>query len=158
FVGLTIAGVAKKRGVDVWQAFFDLVQEGGADVNPQSMDEAQKQEAMRAPFVMFDTDAPPTDPATVKSSHPRAFGTFPRILGKYVRGDKVIPLEDATRKMTSLPANRLGLRDRGRLSPGQAADIVVFDPATVADKATFTEPLQYPVGIDFVMVNGQLVV
>ena len=158
YVGLTIAGVAKKRGVDVWQAFFDLVQERGTDVNPQSMDEGQKQEAMRAPFVMFDTDAGPTNPAKVKSTHPRAFGTFPRILGKYVREDKVIPLEEAIRKMTSLPANRLGLHDRGRLSPGQAADIVVFNPATVADKATFTAPLQYPVGIDFVMVNGKLVV
>ena len=80
--------------------------------------------------------------------HPRNFGTFPRVLGRYVRELKVIPLEEAIRKMTSLPASILGLADRGAIKDGQWADLVIFDPATVADKATFEDPFQYPVGIE----------
>jgi N-acyl-D-aspartate/D-glutamate deacylase len=89
--------------------------------------------------------------------HPRNFGTFPRVLGRYVRELKVIPLEEAIRKMTSLPASILGLADRGAIKEGQWADLVIFDPATVADKATFEDPFQYPVGIDTVLVNGTVV-
>ncbi len=89
--------------------------------------------------------------------HPRNFGTFPRVLGKYVREEKVIPLEEAIRKMTSLPAAALNLPDRGSIAPGKWADLVIFDPATVADRATFEQPFQYPVGIDTVIVNGQVV-
>jgi N-acyl-D-amino-acid deacylase len=89
--------------------------------------------------------------------HPRNFGTFPRVLGRYVREEKVLPLAEAIRKMTSLPASILGLADRGTIAPGQAADLVLFDPVTVADRATFENPFQYPVGIDTVIVNGQVV-
>ena len=89
--------------------------------------------------------------------HPRNFGTFPRVLAKYVRDEKVISLEEAVRKMTSLPAATLGLPDRGTIAPGKWADLVIFDPATVADKATFEQPFQYPVGIDTVIVNGEVV-
>jgi N-acyl-D-amino-acid deacylase len=88
------------------------------------------------------------------SPHPRGAGSFPRVLGRYVRERKVMPLSTAIRKMTSMPAARVSLADRGRLAVGMAADVVVFDPARVADKATFDDPFQYPVGIAVVIVNG----
>ena len=88
------------------------------------------------------------------SPHPRGAGTFPRVLGRYVRERKVLSLAQAIRKMTSLPASRVRIMDRGRIAEGLAADIVVFDPATVADKATFDAPFQYPEGIRVVVVNG----
>ncbi len=90
--------------------------------------------------------------------HPRGYGNAVRLLGRYVRERKVISLEEAVRKMTSLPADHFGFADRGRLAPGQAADIVIFDPATVGDRATYQQPHQYPVGIDYVLVNGVAVV
>ena len=90
--------------------------------------------------------------------HPRNYGTFPRVLGEYVRVQKVITLETAVMKMTSMPAKRLGLADRGCIHEGCAADVTVFDPATIADKGTFTEPHQYPVGISYVFVNGSAIV
>jgi N-acyl-D-amino-acid deacylase len=157
-VGKSVKEVATMRKVDPWQAFFDLVQTGRISVAPQSMNEEQKYEAMRAEFVMFDCDAGPTNPATAPSAHPRAFGTFPRILAKYVRADKTISLENAVRKMSSLAANRLKLWDRGRVAPGFVADLVIFDPAKVQDLATFTKPLQQSVGIDYVFVSGQAVI
>ena len=89
--------------------------------------------------------------------HPRSFGTFPRVLGVYVRELKVLRLEDAVRTMTSLSAAKLGLRDRGQLRPGAWADIAVFDPERVTDHATYTEPFRYSTGVEYVVVNGQLV-
>jgi len=88
--------------------------------------------------------------------HPRGLGTFPRVLGRYVRERKALTLPQAINKMTALPASRIHLRDRGLIAPRMAADVVVFDPATVADTATFEEPFQYPVGIDAVIVNGAI--
>jgi N-acyl-D-amino-acid deacylase len=158
FAGLSVAGVAKKRGVDDWNTFFDLVMTDNVDVAPKSMDEEQKHLALRAPFVMIDVDSPPVNPATAPSAHPRAFGTFPRVLAKYVREDKVIPLEEAVRKMTSLPANTIRLYDRGRLAPGMWADIVIFDPAQIQDRATFEKPLQYSTGIEYMLVNGRVTI
>ena len=158
FVGLSIEEVAEKRGVDVWDAFFELVQTGSVGVVPQSMDEEQKHLGMRAPFVTFDNDAAPTNPAAVASSHPRAFGAFPRILAKYVRDENVISLEEAIRKLTSLPAEILKLHDRGRVEPGMVADLIVFDPETIQDRATFTQPLQYSEGVEYVVVSGELVI
>ncbi len=158
FVGLSVAGVAKRRGVDAWSAFFDLLEsQGDVDVAPESMDEEQKRLALRSPYVAIDNDQRPTDPAAVRSAHPRAFGTFPRILAKYVREEHVITLEEAVRKMSSLPANILGLHERGRIAPGMIADLVLFDPAKVQDHATFTKPLVYSTGIDDVIINGRLV-
>ena len=90
------------------------------------------------------------------SPHPRGYGTFPRVLGKYVREEKVLTLRDAIRKMTSLPASRMGLNDRGLLKEGYIADIAIFDPKTIIDKATFTDPHQFPVGIEYVIINGKL--
>ncbi|HUF46914.1 MAG TPA: amidohydrolase family protein [Vicinamibacterales bacterium] len=91
------------------------------------------------------------------SPHPRSYGTFARVLGRYVREQRVLPLEDAVRRMTSFPAARLGLGDRGLLRPGLSADLVVFDPATIADRATFQNPHQYAVGVSTVIVNGAIV-
>jgi N-acyl-D-aspartate/D-glutamate deacylase len=157
-VGLSIQGVAEKRGVDVWDAFFDLVQQGQTSTCPKSMNEEQKHLAMRAPFVCFDTDASPTNPEAVASAHPRAFGSFARVLAKYVREEQVIPLEEAIRKLTSLPAGILQLGNRGRIAPSMAADLLIFDPEKVRDTATFTEPLSYSEGFDVVLVNGQVVI
>ena len=91
------------------------------------------------------------------SPHPRNFGTFPRVLGVYVREKKLLTLEEAIRKMTSLNANKLGLRDRGLVREGLAADLCLFDPAKVIDHATYADPFQYNEGIEYVLVNGQLV-
>lgn len=153
FEGKSIAEIAKLRGVDEWTAFFDLVV-AGASVNPKSMNEEQKHAALRAEWVSLCTDAEPLDIRTASGAHPRAFGSFPRVLAKYVREDKVITLEAAIRKMSSLPANRLRLHDRGRIAPGMAADLVLFDPDEVQDTASFTQPLSFPRGLPYVIVNG----
>ena len=99
-----------------------------------------------------------TGPLAEGTPHPRAFGTFPRVLGHYVRERKVMPLETAIHKMTGQSAARLRLRDRGRIAPGLAADLVAFDPDRVADRATFETPQQYPSGIPYVWVAGRMVV
>jgi N-acyl-D-aspartate/D-glutamate deacylase len=161
--GLSVEQAAKRRAVGPWDLFFELIKQGDPFVSPKSMDEAQKHAALRAPFVSIDCDAAPINPANSaaslgQSSAPRAFGTFARILAKYVREERVISLEDAVRKMSSLPANSLKLFDRGRLSPGFRADVLVFDPAKVQDTATFSKPLSYSVGFDYVLVNGALVI
>jgi len=158
FEGKSIAEIAKLRGVEVWDTFFDLVQMDGVDVDPKSMNEEQKHEALRASFVSIDSDAEPMNPATSTFAHPRTFGTFPRILAKYVREDKVITLENAIREMTSLPANQLHLRNRGRIGVGMAADVVLFDPSKVRDTATYEKPMSYAEGMEYVLVNGQLAI
>jgi N-acyl-D-amino-acid deacylase len=158
FEGKSVQEIATIRNVDVWTTFFDLVQQGGVDVDPKSMDENQKQQALRSQFVSIGSDAEPQNPAISTYAHPRTFGTFPRILAKYVREENVITLETAVREMTSLPANQLKLRDRGRISPGMAADLVLFDPAKIQDTATFAKPLSYAQGIDYVVINGQLTI
>jgi len=112
---------------------------------------------MRHPAVMIGSDSSAISaegPLSLGKPHPRAFGTFVRVLGHYVRDAQTISLQEAVRKMTSLPAQKLGLYDRGLLRPGMKADIVVFDPETVADRATYTDPWQYPIGVRHVFVNG----
>lgn len=159
--GKSIAEAAKLLGRDEWEFVFDLVQlerGRGTSVAPETMNEEQKHQALRAPWMMIDTDTSPANPATTASTHPRAFGAFPRVLAKYVRGDGVISLEEAVRRMTSLAANRLGLMDRGRIAPGLAADLVIFDPEKIQDRATFTSPLLYAEGVDYLVVNGTLVI
>ena len=157
-INRSIAGAAEVLATDAWGAFFKLVQAGGVSVNPQSMNEEQKWQALAAEYVMIDTDASPVNPATSASSHPRAFGAFPRVIAKYVREDGVISLEDAIRRMTSLAARRLGLLDRGLIAPGMAADILVFDPDEIRDVAAFGDPMRYAEGIDYVFVNGTPVI
>ena len=158
-INRSVAEAAEMLGTDPWNAFFDLVQAGGVSVNPLSMNEEQKWAAFRAPFVMIDTDASPVNPASTASSHPRAFGAFPRVIAKYVREDRVITLEEAVRRMTSLAAHRLGLYDRGIVAPGMAADLVVFDPAELRDMAEFgSNAMRYAEGVDYLFVNGALVI
>jgi N-acyl-D-amino-acid deacylase len=158
FEGKSVQEIAALRNADVWDTFFYLVQQGGVDVDPKSMNEEQKQQALRAPFVSIGSDAEPMNPLTSTYAHPRTFGTFPRILAKYVREENVISPETAIREMTSLPANQLHLWNRGRIAPGLAADLVLFDPAKVADTATFEKPLSYSAGMEYVFINGQLAI
>jgi dihydroorotase/N-acyl-D-amino-acid deacylase len=125
------------------------------------MTEDDVRTALRHPLVSIDTDSEARaedGPLSQSKSHPRAWGTFPRILGKYVREEKLLTLEEAIRKMTSRPATRVGLDDRGILRPGMAADITVFDPETVRDVSTFEDPNHYSVGVRYVLVNGRAVV
>ncbi len=157
FEGKSVAAIAKLRATDPWTAFFDLVEQGNVSVNPLSMNEEQKHAALRAEWVSVCTDAPPTLP-TATGAHPRAFGSFPRLLSKYVREDRILTLEGAVRRMTSLPANTLRLYDRGRIALGLPADLVLFDPLRVRDTATFTNPLSLPEGLPYVIVNGKLAI
>ena len=131
--------------------------QGGAGAIYHVLDEGDVRRIMRHPQTMIASDGRLSRPGE-GHPHPRAYGTFPRVLGRYVRDEGVITLEQAIHKMSGMPAARLGLRDRGILRPGAYADLVVFDPATVADRATFEAPHQYPVGIEFVLVNGALAV
>lgn len=163
YQGKSIAEIAKIRGQDELETVFDLLIEengfGGGIYFLMSEENIAKK--MKLPWVSFCTDEDAYRPEGLmgeRNPHPRAYGTFPRILGKYVREDGVLTLEDAIRKMSGLPAGRLGLTDRGRIDIGMAADIVIFNPETIIDKATYTQPHQYPIGIDYVIVNGQIVV
>ena len=158
YEGKSLPEIARLRNSDNWTTFFDLVAAGGMSVNPKSMNEEQKHQALRAEFVSICTDAWPMNAATATSAHPRAFGAFPRVLAKYVREAKVITLENAVRRMTSLAANRLRLYDRGRIAPGMQADLLVFDPEAIQDQASFQKPVAYATGLDYVMVNGRLVI
>jgi dihydroorotase/N-acyl-D-amino-acid deacylase len=138
-------------------ALIDLVLAENARVGKItfSMSDANVAMQLAQPWVIIGSDAEAHDPAKAESmTHPRAYGTFARILGKYVREDHVLTLEDAVRKMTSATAVRLGIRDRGTLRSGMFADVVVFDPATIIDKATYERPHQLAVGVDVVLVNG----
>jgi N-acyl-D-amino-acid deacylase len=163
YEGKTIEEIAKAEGKDGYEALMDLVlaDRGNTGRVTFSMSEDDVRTALKHPLVSFCTDsgARATDgPLSREKSHPRAWGSATRILGRYVREEKLLPLEEAVRKMTSLPAGRVGLLDRGLLRPGMAADLVAFDPLTVRDRATFSEPAQYSEGVPFVAVNGQLVV
>ena len=158
-INRSVAGAADLLGTDPWNAFFDLVQAGGVSVNPRSMNEEQKWLALRAEYVMIDTDASPVNPGTEASAHPRAFGAFPRVISKYVREDSVLSLEDAVRRMSSMAAQRLGLHDRGLIAPGMAADVLIFDPDGIRDVADFgSEAMRYAEGVDYLFVNGELVI
>jgi dihydroorotase/N-acyl-D-amino-acid deacylase len=112
---------------------------------------------MKHPMTMIASDGRLSEPGK-GHPHPRAYGTFPRVLGHYVREKKVLTLSQALYKMTALPAQRMGLKDRGNLKVGNYADITIFNPQTIKDQSTFENPHQYPVGIPFVLVNGRIVV
>jgi N-acyl-D-amino-acid deacylase len=157
--GKTLAEAAKLRGEDPVDAIMNLVLEDQSRVGTvyfmMSEDNIRRQIAL--PWVSFGSDASsmaPEPPFTKSSAHPRAYGNFARVLGKYVRDEKIITLEDAVRKLTGLPATNLELDRRGFLREGMFADVVVFDPAAVADRATFESPHQYAVGMKHVFVNG----
>jgi dihydroorotase/N-acyl-D-amino-acid deacylase len=153
-----LAAAEKKNPLD---ALFDFIiaDHGQTGAIFFMMKESDMQAALKSPFVSICTDngARATDgPLAGSKSHPRGWGTYPRILGKYVRDEKLMPLEFAIHKMTGLPASNVGLKQRGLLREGYFADITIFDPKTVIDRATFENPNQYPVGINFVIVNGQV--
>lgn len=153
--GLSVQAIAERTGKDAWDVFFDIAQRE-AFAMPQSMSEANKIKAMREPFTSFDTDVGPAGGSSV-ASHPRAWGAFPRIFARYVRELGVLTLEEAVHKASAVAANEIGAYDRGRLSPGLAADIVVFDPLRIRDRATFAEPALPSEGISHVLVNGSVV-
>ena len=162
WMGKRLAEVAREMGKPPEEALMDLVAEdrGNVGVVRFIMSEDDVQLAMKQPWVSFCTDygGVSTDgPFAREGAHPRAFGAFPRVLGHYVRDLGILTLEEAVRKMTSLPARRVGLFDRGVLRPGMAADVVIFDPRTVRDVATFEAPRRYAEGIVDVIVNGRLV-
>ena len=157
--GKTLAEVARMRGTDPENTILDLVLEDQSRVGTVYflMDEENIKKQIRMPWVSFGSDAESQAPegAFLKSStHPRAYGNFARLLGKYVRDEKVISLQEAIRRLTSLPATNLGLDRRGFLKKGFFADVVIFDPHTIADKATFEKPHQFAVGVRDVFVNG----
>ena len=161
--GKTIADIAKIRNKDEVDTILDLLIEesGGGGGIYFIMPEKNVIKKMQLPWVTFCTDEDAYKPVGLMSKrnpHPRSYGTFPRILGKYVRDENVISLEEAIKKMTHLPASKLGLKNRGLIKKGYAADINIFDPENIIDKATYTEPHQFPEGISFVIVNGMIVV
>jgi len=139
------------------ETIMDMVEKGGAQMIYHTMSEEDVKYIMRYPFCMTGADAGIPVPGN-GVPHPRGYGTNARVLGKYVREQKVLSLEEAIRRMTSLPAQKFQLKDRGLLKEGMAADIVIFDEKTVSDHATFDQPHQYSSGFHYVLVNGQLVV
>jgi dihydroorotase/N-acyl-D-amino-acid deacylase len=160
--GKNLAEITRARGIEptvdnAADVAMDMVKSGRVSGIFHAMSEEDVTRILRHPATMIASDG--EVPIFGKSSpHPRSYGTFVRVLGVYVREKKMLTLEDAVRKMTSLPAARVGLHDRGLLRPGMMADLVIFDPATVADKATYENPHQYAVGVSHVLVNGVLVV
>jgi N-acyl-D-amino-acid deacylase len=157
--GKTLAEVAKMRGKDPIDTLFDLLVEdhGYTEVAVFGMSEPDVLLALKQPWVAVCNDSQGTSPEGLlgkEHPHPRAYGTFPRILRKYVREDRQLTLPEAIRKFTALPAQRMRLTDRGVLKQGMWADIVVFDPATIKDAATFESPNQLSEGMEYVLVNG----
>lgn len=163
YSGMSLADVAKARGSSPAETAIDLVIEDGTRVGTiyflMSEDNIRRQ--LSYPWLSFGSDAGALDPEHARqfgSTHPRAYGNFVRVIGKYVRDEKVLPMADAIRKLTHLPATNLKLEKRGRLAPGYFADVVILDPETVGDHATFTEPHQLATGVTGVFVNGKQVV
>jgi len=159
--GKRLSEIAAAQKKDPLEALFDFIiaDHGQTGAIFFMMQESDMQAALKSPFVSICTDsgARATDgPLAGSKSHPRGWGSYPRILGKYVRDEHLLPLELAIRKMTGLPAENVGLKQRGLIREGYFADITIFDPNTVIDRATFEEPNQYPVGINYVVVNGQI--
>jgi len=163
YIGKPLADIARTRGQDWVDAAIDLLLDEGQRIGTVyfMMTEENIKLQLRQPWIKISTDAGGIDPTWAASrgfTHPRAYGTYPRVLGKYVREEGVITLEDAVRKMTSAVAQRLSIHDRGLLRPGYKADVVIFDPETIADRATFEQPHQLSVGVRDLWVNGSRVI
>ncbi len=159
--GLTFAALGAREGKSPAEAALDLYSEEDGYVSAVhfAMSERDVEAILRDPHTMIGSDGVANDPASLLAedkTHPRSYGTFPRVLSRYVRDKGVVSLAEAVRRMTSLPARRLGLQDRGLLAVGNKADITVFNPATVLDNATFADPHRFPSGITHVIVNGRL--
>jgi N-acyl-D-aspartate/D-glutamate deacylase len=163
YVGKRLDDAARLMGQPPAEALIDLVAQdrGNIGVARFGMNEDDVKLGLSQPWVSMDTDygAMAVDGpfAAEGSAHPRAFGSTARMLGHYVRDEHLFSLEEAVRKMTSLPARRLGIQDRGLVRAGMKADLVVFDPVAIRDTPTFEKPMQYPEGIPHVLVNGKLV-
>jgi dihydroorotase/N-acyl-D-amino-acid deacylase len=159
--GKHLAEITRARGAEptlehAAETVMWIVEQGGASGIFHAIDEADLERILKDPVTMIASDG--EVPVFGRASpHPRSYGTFARVLGRYVRERRAIPLAEAVRKMTSFPAQRVGLLDRGVLRPGMKADIAVWDAATIADTATFEQPHQYAVGVHTVIVNGQVV-
>lgn len=157
--GKSLAEVAAMRGQGPIETAMDLVVEDGSRVGTAYfiMSEDNIRKKIQQPWMSFGSDAgaiAPQPPFTLSGAHPRAYGNFARVFAKYVREEGVLTIEEAVRKMTSLPAENLKLKDRGRLMEGYFADIVIFDPATIQDHSTFDDPHQYSTGVNDVIING----
>jgi N-acyl-D-amino-acid deacylase len=162
FTGKTLSEVAAQRGTSPEDTIMDLVIEDDSRVSTAYfiISEENIRKELVLPWISFGSDAESSAPEGVflkSSPHPRAYGTFARVLGKYVRDEGLLPLEEAIHRMTSLPAANLKLDRRGMLTPGNFADVVIFDPAKIQDHATYAQPLQYASGVIHVFVNGTLV-
>ena len=151
YAGKTLEEIAKSEGMNPVALYSKMVKEGGADIIGHSMKEEDVLALYKQPWVMVGSDG------GIDNDHPRGAGTYPRVLGRYVREKHLFTLEEAVRKMTSLPASRMKLADRGRIAPGMKADLVLFDPATVIDRSTFAEPRKLSEGIVLTIVNGEAV-
>jgi N-acyl-D-amino-acid deacylase len=157
--GKSLAEVARMRGKSPEETAVDLVIEDGSRVGTAYflMDEGNVRRQVQLPWMSFGSDASSQAPEGVflqSSTHPRAYGNFARLLGRYVRDEKLVPMQEAVRRLTSFPASNLGIRDRGALKTGHVADLAIFDPKTIADRATFDKPQQLAVGMRHVFVNG----
>ncbi len=163
YQGKTIKQLSEEIGMDGFETTVKIIIETENQVMMMGfgMEETSTEKIIAHPNVMISSDAgihAPYPPMNRKIAHPRAYGTFPRAISKYVRERKICSLEEMIRKMTSMPAEKIGLKDRGKIVEGYFADIVIFDYDKIQDKATFTEPHQYPDGIPYVIINGQVVV
>ena len=158
FEGKTVAEIAEMRGVDPLDCIFDLIVEEEDEITSFffTMNEEDVHYVIKHPLSMIGSDAVPQRKSGLV--HPRCYGTFPRVIRRYVNETRTLTLEEAIRKMTSAPAQRLGLRDRGQIREGFWADITVFNPRTIRDEATYEDPYRYPVGIEYVLVNGTVAV
>ena len=161
--GKTLAEVAKMRGKDPIDTIMDLISEDESRIGTvyYLMSEENVKKELRKPWISFGSDEAsqtPEAPFTKSNPHPRAYGNFARVLGKYVRDEKVLSMSDAIHRLSGLPATNLGLDHRGFLKEGMFADVVVFDPATITDHATFEKPHQYATGVKHVLVNGVQVI
>jgi N-acyl-D-amino-acid deacylase len=156
FQGKRLSDVARAWHEDAMDALFDLLikDNGETSVAVFGMSEPDVKLALRQPWVSICTDAAGTSPAATAHPHPRAYGTFPHILSEYVRQEHLLTLADAIRKMTALPAAQMRFADRGVIKQGMWADLVIFDPATIRDRATYDDPQEYAEGMDWVLVNG----
>jgi len=150
----------KNRFGEPYEGLFDFLLEikGDATVVKFFIDEEDVKKIISSPLSSIISDSWTTSPIAGGKPHPRAYGTFPRFLGRYVREGKILTIEEAIRKITSLPASKIRLKDRGLLKEGLCADIVIFDPDNIKDEATYQDPHQYPVGIKYVIVNGGVAV
>ena len=162
-IGLTLAEIARRRRLPEWDVFFDLLiaHEGRVAALYALMHEDDVREVLKQPWVSIGSDSsaqPAEGPLAVGRPHPRGFGTFPRVLGRYVRDERLVALPEMIRRMTSGAAEQMRIAERGQVRPGWFADLVVFDPATIRDRATFDRPRQYPEGVHAVVVNGVVTV